>query len=83
MTRPLDTSPAAYSRQIEALRVMSPDDRLRAAELMSGEVRSLAAAGIRRRHPEYSLQDVDAALAEVLLGPESGSKEPPRLTAPR
>ena len=83
MTRPLDTSAAAYARQVELFRAMSPEDRLRLAESMSVEVCSLAAAGIRHRHPEYSAEDVDAALAELLLPPDIDGTARRRLTVPR
>jgi hypothetical protein len=68
MTRPNDTSRAADRRQLEAFRVMTPATRLRLADAMSTEIRALARAGIRARHPEYSTEEVDGALAELLLG---------------
>lgn len=36
---------------------------------MTEDIRRLAEAGIRDRHPEYSSQEVDAAFAEMMLGP--------------
>ena len=68
MSRPNDTSRAADRRQLEAFRDMTPAARLRLAEVMSTEVRALARAGIRARHPEYSTEEVEAVLAELLLG---------------
>ena len=68
MTRPNDTSHAADRRQLEAFRVMTPATRLRLADVMSTEIRALARAGIRARHPEYSTEEVEAAFAEVMLG---------------
>jgi len=58
---------------------MAPQDRLRLAATMSAEIRSLARSGIRARHPEYAIDEVEAALVEILLGPElSGAASPPR-----
>jgi hypothetical protein len=49
---------------------MSPEERLQIAAAMSDEVRSLAEAGIRSRHPELSDDEVRSALAALLLGQE-------------
>jgi hypothetical protein len=71
MRRPIDTSAEARERQLDAYRAMRPQERLRLADEMSTDVRSLARAGIRARHPELaSDEDVDTALARILLGPE-------------
>lgn len=70
VTRPLDTSPDAAARQVDALRGMSPEERLWIAAAMSDDVRSLAEAGIRSRHPELSDGEVRSALAALLLGRE-------------
>jgi hypothetical protein len=71
MRRPIDTSAEARERQLDAYRAMRPEDRLRLADEMSTEIRSLARAGIRARHPELaSDEDVGAELARILLGPE-------------
>jgi hypothetical protein len=70
MARSLDTSADANKRQLLALRSMTPKNRLQLADTMSAEVRSLAESGIRQRHPEYSAEERQAALAEILLGRE-------------
>jgi hypothetical protein len=70
MARSLDTSADANQRQLLAFRSMTPKERLQLADTMSTEVRSLVEAGIRERHPEYSAEERQAALAEILLGPE-------------
>jgi hypothetical protein len=69
MWRPIDTSVEARERQLDAYRAMTPQDRLRLADDMSADVRSLARSGIRARHPAYAIDEVEAALAEILLGP--------------
>jgi hypothetical protein len=65
----MDTSIEARARQLEAYRAMRPADRLRLADQMSDEVRSLARSGIRARLAgDASDEDVEAALARMLLG---------------
>jgi hypothetical protein len=49
---------------------MPPEERLRMAVEMSEEVRALAEAGIRARHPALSDREVQDALEELLLGSE-------------
>ena len=70
MRRPIDTSVETHERQLGAFRRMTPQGRLRLADVMSAEVRSLARAGVRARHPGSSSNEVDAELAEILLGRE-------------
>jgi hypothetical protein len=74
MVRARDTSEAAFERQLTAFRAMTPGERLEIAAAMSDEIRRLAKAGIRDRHPTYSDAQVAAVLAEILLGPELASK---------
>jgi Rv0078B-related antitoxin len=69
--RPLDTSTKSLERQREAFRRMTPEHRLALAAEMSDEIRAVAEAGIRRRHPDYSDEEVRAALVEILLGREN------------
>jgi len=47
---------------------MTPAQRLAMAAAMSDEVRALAEAGIRHRHPDFSDREIRAALVELLLG---------------
>lgn len=70
MAPPKDTSPDAFARQFEALRSMGPGERLRLAAEMSDEVREIAEAGIRGRHPDYTDTEVADALEALLLGTE-------------
>ena len=64
----LDTSPAALERQRETFRRMTPQQRLAVAAEMSDEIRAVAEAGIRQRHPDYSDAEIRAALVAILLG---------------
>ena len=70
MQRPGDTSAAAHARYLEALRRLTPEERLAAAAAMSEDVRRLVEAGVRSRHPEYGPDEVTAAVAGILLGPD-------------
>jgi hypothetical protein len=70
MTRSRDTSLGAQARYLDALRRLTPEDRFAAAAAMSAEIRTLAEAGVRSRHPEYSPDEVRAAVADILLGPD-------------
>ncbi len=81
MTPPRDTDPAAYERYVAALRAMSPQERLLAAASMSVEVRRLAEAGVRRRHPEYDDAAVLVAL-DALFQDDSNAPSRPRRGQP-
>jgi hypothetical protein len=74
MLRARDTSDAAFERQLEAIRALTPGERLAIAAGMSDEIRFLAEAGIRDRHPDFSDRQVADALAQILLGPELAGK---------
>lgn len=49
---------------------MRPQDRLRQAVTMSDEVREIARAGVRARHPDWGQARVRAELEDLFLGPE-------------
>jgi DNA-binding NarL/FixJ family response regulator len=69
MARPIDTSIEAHGRQLEAYRAMRPADRLRLADQMSADVRTLTRSGIRAcLVGDASEEDFDAALERILLG---------------
>ena len=74
MLRARDTSAAAHQRQLVAFRAMTPGERLAIAAAMSDEVRALAEAGIRDRHPAYTDAQVAKSLSQILLGPELAAK---------
>jgi len=46
---------------------MTPERRLALAAEMTDEILAIAESGIRARHPDYSDDEVRAALAEMLL----------------
>lgn len=55
---------------MECYRRMTPAARVAAAAEMSEDMRAVAAAGIRARHPGYSDAEVRHALFRLLLGDE-------------
>ena len=65
---PRDTSSEAYQVQCEVLRRMSPSQRLQQAFDLMDFAESIAAAGIRCRHPNYNAEQVRMALARMRLG---------------
>ena len=65
-----DTSDEALAVQLECLRQMSPHERLRRACAWSGQVRRMAFEAIRRRHPEYSEDEVRLSFIELAFGEE-------------
>jgi len=70
--RPADTSIEAWDKQLEALRRLAPEERLEIAAEMSEALRRLVESGVRSRHPEYTPDEMRAAVAEILLGPGLG-----------
>lgn len=63
-----DATDAADERYHALLRARMPHERLEAAMGLSRAVRSLAEAGIRRRHPEADASEVRVRLAVRLYG---------------
>jgi len=53
---------------------MTPEQRLAVAAEMSDEIRAVAESGIRGRHPDYSDDEVRAALVVILLGREEAMR---------
>jgi len=49
---------------------MTPEERLAVAAEMSDALRRLVEAGVRSRHHDDAGPQVQAAIAEALLGPE-------------
>jgi hypothetical protein len=62
----LDTTPDAAAVQLAAYRRMGGMGRLKIAFELSNLVHALAETGIRKRHPEYTAEQVTAALARQL-----------------
>jgi hypothetical protein len=65
-----DTSDIASEVRAVVLRRKSAAEKLAMVEQMSDEVRELARCGIRVRHPEYGIDEIEHALHRLLLGDE-------------
>jgi hypothetical protein len=65
-----DTAPAAHELQLRCYRAMSGSARVALAAQLSEDVRTIAMAGIRERHPEYGDREALYALQRILLGDE-------------
>lgn len=63
-----DTSPEALAVQLDCLRQMTPHERLERACALSGQVRQMAFAAIRRRHPEFDESEVRLKYIELTYG---------------
>jgi hypothetical protein len=64
-----DTSPEASAVQLALYRKLDPSARVQIAVELSEAVRETAVAGIRRRHPGYSDEEVWHDLRVILYGP--------------
>ena len=63
-----DTSPEALAVQLDSLRRMTSLDRLRMAQAWSRDVRQMAFAAIRRRHPALDENEVRLRFIELTYG---------------
>ncbi|CAN5218518.1 hypothetical protein BH09MYX1_BH09MYX1_09580 [soil metagenome] len=63
-----DTTAQAHRIQIEALRRLGPEGRIAQAIRMSVAAREMAKSGIKKRHPEYTDDDLVRALVWLLHG---------------
>jgi hypothetical protein len=79
-----DTAKDTEKKQIEILRHMGPEGRLRAAIELSRTSRKVLSEGVRRRHPDYDerqirLETIRLTLAKELFRaayPEAGENLP-------
>ena len=65
-----DTTRQAERIQIEALRRMGPEGRLRAGVSLARTSRELLLAGLRKRHPEFDENQIRMAYFRLVLPPE-------------
>lgn len=68
MSLPRDTTPAAQDIQLEIIRGMGGRARLEMALQMSDDARAVTQAGFRRRHPDWTSEQVHEALLVLMLG---------------
>lgn len=70
MTQLTDTSAAAERVQIEILRAMPPRRKLQLWNDLNMAMRQVALAGLRKRFPSATPEELRRRLATLLLGPE-------------
>ncbi len=63
-----DTTDEALEVQLGCLRRMTPQERLRRACAWSGQIRRMGFAAIRRRHPDFSEDEVRLQFIELTYG---------------
>ena len=66
--RAIDTTPQAQAVQLRLYREATPSRRAQIAVDLSEAVRATTLAGIRRRHPEYSEQEVARSFLRLVYG---------------
>ncbi len=66
-SRPLDTSIEVEEVQIQALKNMTPEQRLNLGIQLTNTSRRLLAEGIRLRHPEYTEEMIHYAVIKATL----------------
>jgi hypothetical protein len=54
------------ARQAERLRAMSADEKVRLSHALWAEARSVAAAGVRARHPDWSDDQIATRVRELM-----------------
>lgn len=65
---PHDTTLEAYRVQIQALRKMGPEGRLRLMFTASANLREICASGVRMRHPDYTEEQIRLAVTRLVVG---------------
>lgn len=56
----------ALGQQIERLRVMTADEKVRLSHALWIEARNVTSAGVRGRHPEWSDEQVAVRVRELM-----------------
>ena len=65
---PADTTIEAVRKQIEILRRMGPEARLKMAFELSDNLRSIVEAGVRGRHKNYNEQQIKREVLHLMIG---------------
>ena len=63
-----DTTPDAKRHYYDLLRKSTPDFRAQRMYQLSRMTKEIGIAGIRRRHPEYSVEQVNLAYLRLIMG---------------
>jgi len=65
---PADTTIEAARKQIEILRRMGPQARLKTAFELSDNIRNIVEAGVRSRNPSYDEQQIKQEVLRLMVG---------------
>ena len=65
---PADTTIEAIRKQIEVLRRMGPEARLKMAFELSDNLRNIVEAGVRERHSDYDEQQIRQEVLRLMIG---------------
>ncbi|MBN1805653.1 MAG: hypothetical protein JW837_10410 [Sedimentisphaerales bacterium] len=65
---PADTTIEAFRKQVEILRRMGPERRLKIAFELSDNLRSIVEAGVRERHDDYDEQQIKHEVLRLMIG---------------
>ncbi len=69
-----DTSADARRVQLEALRRLTPGQKLALMDDLTRLARSMAIEGLRRRHPDASEEEIADRFAELTLGKDLAAR---------
>ncbi len=69
-SRPLDTEPDAWEVQCEIWKRLTEEDKLRIALELSQNMREMAVAGAKLRLPGATPEEIQSAVARLMLGEE-------------
>lgn len=69
-----DTHPDMEALQIQIIRRMPAWKKMAIVDDLNATVKALAISGIRERHPDATVQEIDRLLAEYRLGSELARK---------
>jgi hypothetical protein len=69
-----DTHPKAEQIQLEIIRRMPSWEKFAMVDDLNETVKVLAISGIKQRHPNATLEQIQRMLAERMLGPELAQK---------
>lgn len=63
-----DTSAEAHAVQLDCIRKMTPQERIRQMCALSNQVKKMTFDAIRRRHPEFDEDEVQVRFIELTYG---------------
>lgn len=65
---PVDTSIEVARKQLEILRRLNAETRVKMSFEMSDNLRSIVEAGVRLRHPEYDEKQINRQVVRLMIG---------------